>query len=98
MKDKTHLYEMYNATSNSNKNGQLETYENWLEKQVLSRIEKLDSIREESFKKLFMQEFDLKDSPYQINKFLIKENINLDNIKGITQSGNIIILFYFKLL
>jgi hypothetical protein len=42
-KDKTYLYEMYNATSTEDgTTGELETYEAWLERQLLSRIKKLE--------------------------------------------------------
>ncbi len=37
IKDVTYLHQMYNATS-TGKNDELETYENWLERQLLSRI------------------------------------------------------------
>jgi hypothetical protein len=43
MKDKQYLYTMYNATSTDDGTGELETYENWLERQLLSRIEKLEA-------------------------------------------------------
>ena len=40
------LYNMYNATSTDNGagNDELETYENWLERQLLSRIEKIKQL------------------------------------------------------
>lgn len=43
-KDKHYLYNMYNATSNDDGRGndELETYENWLEKQLLSRLKTID--------------------------------------------------------
>ena len=44
MKDKNYLYEMYNATSTDDGNGDLETYENWLERQLLARIERLEQL------------------------------------------------------
>jgi len=44
MKDKQYLYTMYNATSTDDGTGELETYENWLERQLLSRIEKLEAL------------------------------------------------------
>jgi hypothetical protein len=37
MKDKQFLYTMYNATSTDD-DGEIETYENWLERQLLNRI------------------------------------------------------------
>ena len=42
--DKKYLYNMYNGTSTDDGKGDLETYENWLERQLLSRIKKLDEI------------------------------------------------------
>ena len=42
--DKQYLYNAYNGTSTGDENGELETYENWLEGQLLSRIERLDKI------------------------------------------------------
>jgi len=44
MEDKNYLYNAYNATSTDDGNGELETYENWLERQLLSRIEKLEQL------------------------------------------------------
>lgn len=37
---------MYNATSTEDENGDLETYENWLERQLISRIERLEQLRQ----------------------------------------------------
>lgn len=42
--DKQYLYNAYNATSTGDENGELETYENWLERQLLSRIKRLDEM------------------------------------------------------
>lgn len=44
--DKQYLYDMYNATSTEDENGDLETYENWLERQLISRIESLEQLRQ----------------------------------------------------
>lgn len=44
--DKQYLYDMYNATSTEDENGDLETYENWLERQLISRIERLEQLRQ----------------------------------------------------
>ncbi len=40
------LYNMYNATSTDDGTGndELETYENWLERQLISRIEKIEKL------------------------------------------------------
>lgn len=46
-KDRAYLHEMYNATSVSDDNGGIETYENWLERQLLSRIGVLEEIEAE---------------------------------------------------
>jgi hypothetical protein len=40
--DKEYLYEKYNATATDDGNGGLETYDNWLERQLISRMEKID--------------------------------------------------------
>ncbi len=37
-KDRNYLIEMYNATSTDDGHGELETYEAWLERQLLARI------------------------------------------------------------
>ena len=42
--DKQRLYNMYNATSTDDGNGDIETYENWLERQLLSRIDKYEDL------------------------------------------------------
>ena len=40
--DRNRLINMYNGTSTDNGMGELETYEQWLERQLLSRIERID--------------------------------------------------------
>lgn len=45
--DKQDLYNWYNATSIEDANGELETYVNWLERQLMSRIERLKAIEDE---------------------------------------------------
>lgn len=40
--DRNGLIEMYNATSTDNGHGEIETYRRWLERQLLSRIERID--------------------------------------------------------
>lgn len=42
--NKEYLYNMYNATSTDDGSGDLETYEHWLERQLISRIKKLEQI------------------------------------------------------
>ena len=68
MKDKNYLYNAYNATSTDDGNGELETYENWLERQLLSRIEKLEQL---AFTEVVQvkpeKEFYCKDENYHIN-------------------------------
>lgn len=46
MKDKQYLYTMYTATRTDYGTGEIETYENWLERQLLSRIEKLGALEQ----------------------------------------------------
>jgi|TARA_R110002167_G_scaffold360406_1_gene578044 hypothetical protein len=41
-KDRDYLHVMYNATSEDDGSGDIETYEFWLEKQLLSRIEEME--------------------------------------------------------
>lgn len=45
-KEIEYLHEMYNATSTEDKSGELESYENWLERQLLSRIEAVNKLIE----------------------------------------------------
>lgn len=42
-----YLYDMYNATSTDDGTGtdELETYENWLERQLISRLETIDELQ-----------------------------------------------------
>lgn len=42
MKDVSHLHNFYNATATEDGRGELETYEAWLERQLLSRIAKIE--------------------------------------------------------
>ena len=44
MKDKDFLHNMYNATSTDDESGEIESYEAWLERQLLSRIEQLEQL------------------------------------------------------
>lgn len=44
------LINMYNATSTDDGNGEIETYEAWLERQLISRIKKLN-VTEDDIKK-----------------------------------------------
>lgn len=44
MKDRNYLINAYNGTSTDDGNGEIETYEAWLERQLLSRIEKLEQL------------------------------------------------------
>lgn len=73
MKDQQYLYNAYNATSTDDGKGNLETYENWLERQLLSRIEKLDKI----------------ESKDLLNEALNKALIGKNSIKGIPNSNKI---------
>lgn len=42
--NKEYLHNAYNATSTGDENGEIETYENWLEKQLISRMERIDEL------------------------------------------------------
>jgi hypothetical protein len=44
---KNYLINMYNATSTDDGNGEIETYEAWLEKQLIIRIEKIETLERE---------------------------------------------------
>ena len=44
IKDRNYLVNFYNATSTDDRHGELETYEAWLERQLLSRIKRLEEI------------------------------------------------------
>ena len=45
-RDKQYLHNFYNATSTADENDpeEIETYENWLERQLLSRLDKIDEL------------------------------------------------------
>jgi len=89
MKDKNYLYEMFNGTCTDDGNGDIETYENWLERQLLARIDRVDNSL-----KVGMQTFDLCDCPYQINAWIEKYNIQANNIISINQDSKQVVLFY----
>lgn len=42
--NKEYLHNAYNATSTGDENGELETYENWLEKQLISKMKRIDEL------------------------------------------------------
>jgi hypothetical protein len=44
MKDRNYLINAYNATSTDDGKGELETYEAWLERQLLNRIERIEEL------------------------------------------------------
>lgn len=48
---KEYLYNAYNATSTDDGNGEIETYENWLERQLLYRITVIEE-KEKEVKRL----------------------------------------------
>lgn len=52
LKDRNYLTQMYNATSTDDGKGEIETYINWLERQLLSRIEKIEMIENDNFGKV----------------------------------------------
>jgi hypothetical protein len=45
--DKQYLYNAYNATSTDDGHGDIETYENWLERQLISRMKTIDEFNSE---------------------------------------------------
>lgn len=97
MKDKNYLHEKFNATAEGDGKGGIETYENWLEKQLLARIEKLEQLdlyAVSNSLKIGMQTFDLCDCPYQINTWIEKYNIQADNIISINQDSKQVVMFY----
>lgn len=51
MKDKNYLINAYNGTSTDDGKGDIETYEAWLERQLLSRIDKVEELQAEVEKK-----------------------------------------------
>lgn len=46
--DQQYLYDKYNATSTDDGKGDIETYENWLERQLISRLERIDALEAKS--------------------------------------------------
>jgi len=44
IKDKNYLYAKFNAAATDDDNGDIETYENWFERQLLARIDKLEKL------------------------------------------------------
>ena len=42
--DKEYLYNFYNATSTDDGTGEIETYESWLERQLISRLKRIDEL------------------------------------------------------
>ena len=85
MKDKKYLHQMYNATSTDDGNGDLESYENWLERQLLSRIETIEEMEKDYF--LFEIKYALRGNITQLVKAkdistaldLIKETYPVEN-------------------
>jgi hypothetical protein len=49
-KDRNYLINFYNATSTDDGNGDIETYEAWLERQLISRIEKIEEMEQKPSK------------------------------------------------
>jgi hypothetical protein len=47
MKDRDYLINMYNATSTDDGTGEIETYEAWLERQLIARIERWEENEKE---------------------------------------------------
>ena len=97
MKDIKYLYDKFNATATDDGSGDIETYENWLEKQLLARIERLEQLDLHAVSnslKVGMQTFDLCDCPYQINTWIDKYNIQAENIISINQDNKQVVMFY----
>lgn len=46
-KDRNYLINFYNATSTDDGTGEIETYEAWLERQLLSRIERIEELEKD---------------------------------------------------
>ena len=95
MKDKNYLYEKFNATDDGK--GDIETYENWLEKQLLARIERLEQLDLHGVGKSLkvdMQHFDLRDCPYQINTFLEKYKVEKQHIISFSRSYKYLTMVY----
>lgn len=44
MIDRNRLYVIYNATSTDDGNGDIESYEDWLERQLISRLARLEEL------------------------------------------------------
>jgi len=44
MKNRQDIIEAYNATSTDDGNGEIETYENWLERQLIHRVEMYNNL------------------------------------------------------
>ena len=44
MKNKEYLHNMFNGTCTDDGNGDIETYESWLERQLLARIDRLEQL------------------------------------------------------
>lgn len=51
--DKQGLYNAYNGTSVADENGEIESYVNWLERQLISRINKLEEIEKREFTEMY---------------------------------------------
>ena len=97
MKNKEYLHNMFNGTCTDDGNGDIETYENWLERQLLARIDRLEQLdlhHVGKSLKVDIQHFDLRDCPYQINTFLKQHKIDTDNIISFARSDKYLTMIY----
>ena len=93
MKDRNFLIEMYNATTEEFPKGsdEIETYEHWLEKQLLSKInstppetktsEEIDKLAKERFPNKFNNDILLIQASRHIYKEGILKGIELNQLK-----------------
>jgi hypothetical protein len=51
-RDRNYLINFYNATSTDDGKGEIETYEAWLERQLLSRIKKIEQLEATPIKEI----------------------------------------------
>lgn len=97
MKDINYLHQKFNATAEGDGKGSIETYQNWLERQLLARIERLEQLDLHvvgKSLKVDIQHFDLTDCPYQINTFLKKYKIEKDHIISFSRSDKYLTMVY----
>jgi len=97
MKDINYLHDKFNATAEGDGKGSIETYQNWLERQLLARIERLEQLDLHvvgKSLKVEMQYFDSCDCPYQINTYLEKHKIDVNDIISFSENEDSITMYY----